>query len=40
MRETREEARKFYEIEAGKHHWSIPQLERQMNSLNNGVEKT
>jgi len=32
MSESREEARKFYEIEADKNHWSTPQLERQMAS--------
>lgn len=33
MRETRDEVRKFYEIEAAKNHWSTPQLERQMSSF-------
>ncbi|MCW5590031.1 MAG: DUF1016 family protein [Legionellales bacterium] len=30
MSESREEVRRFYEIEADKNHWSTPQLERQM----------
>lgn len=33
MRETRNDVRKFYEIEAAKNHWSTPQLERQMTSF-------
>lgn len=32
MKETREEARLFYEIEAIKNHWSIRQLSRQIHS--------
>lgn len=32
MTETREEVRRFYEIEAAKNHWSVPQLKRQMHS--------
>ena len=31
--ETREEVRKFYEIEAAKNHWSVSQLKRQMHSF-------
>lgn len=33
MREVRAEARSFYEIEAAKDHWSVPQLQRQMGSF-------
>jgi predicted nuclease of restriction endonuclease-like (RecB) superfamily len=33
MRETRKEARSFYEIEAEKNSWSTPQLERQMTTF-------
>lgn len=33
MRESRLEVRNFYEIEAVKHSWSTPELERQMGSL-------
>lgn len=33
MAEPREEVRHFYEIEAAKNHWSVPQLKRQMNSF-------
>ena len=32
MAESREEVRSFYEIEAAKNHWSVPQLKRQMHS--------
>ncbi|MDF1685105.1 MAG: PDDEXK nuclease domain-containing protein [Legionellaceae bacterium] len=31
--ESREEVRKFYEIEASKNHWSVSQLKRQMHSF-------
>jgi predicted nuclease of restriction endonuclease-like (RecB) superfamily len=31
--ESREEVRCFYEIEAAKNHWSVPQLKRQMHSF-------
>jgi len=33
MKESRQEVRQFYEIEASKNHWSTPQLERQMTSF-------
>lgn len=33
MREPRQEARNFYEIEAANNHWSVPQLQRQMGSF-------
>ena len=33
MRLPREEARKFYEIEADKNHWSVRELRRQIASL-------
>jgi len=33
MRETREDARNFYEIEAATNYWSVPQLQRQMGSF-------
>ena len=33
LRETRAEARQFYEIEAAKNQWSTPQLERQMTTF-------
>ena len=33
MRESRQEVRDFYEIEAAKNNWSTPELERQMGSL-------
>jgi hypothetical protein len=33
MRESRQEARSFYEIEAANNHWSVPQLQRQMGSF-------
>ncbi len=33
MTETREEVRKFYEIEAAKNHWPVSQLKRQMHSF-------
>lgn len=33
MRETRPNVRGFYEIEASKSHWSVPQLQRQMSSF-------
>jgi predicted nuclease of restriction endonuclease-like (RecB) superfamily len=32
MSESREEVRNFYEIEAAKNHWSVPQLKRQIHS--------
>ncbi|CAM2886724.1 PDDEXK nuclease domain-containing protein [Legionella anisa] len=33
MRETRRNARKFYEIEAANNYWSVPQLQRQMGTF-------
>lgn len=33
MTETRDDVRKFYEIEAVKNHWSVAQLKRQMHSF-------
>ena len=33
MRESRDDVRNFYELEAAKNHWSTPQLERQMTSF-------
>ena len=33
MRETRVQARSFYEIESSNNHWSVPQLQRQMGSF-------
>ncbi len=33
MREIRPEVRNFYELEASKNYWSVPQLQRQMNSF-------
>lgn len=33
MRETRLEARNFYEVEAANNYWSVPQLQRQMSSF-------
>lgn len=33
MRESRDDIRNFYELEAAKNHWSTPQLERQMTSF-------
>lgn len=32
MKESRKEARKFYEIEAAKNNWSTPELQRQIDS--------
>lgn len=33
MCETRLESRNFYEVEAANNHWSVPQLQRQMDSF-------